>query len=615
MKKIIYWINPLCFVAFLAGLLLFSSCGSETKVADIQIQEKVIIYDEALHKEAIKEELSYLVLDSGFYYLDWMDTLSKIYQEKDFAPFWSKTSTDSIVFKTWYTFVSNAAKQQGLYAKWYGLNRIKEARKETLKKDAWNYNQLASLDIAISLCMLHIHKDHVLGRTEPKEVFGSDYQLPLRIHAGFDWISILSEKEYQNRFNTQSLKDSLYLSMADELVFYYQLKEDSIQWQKINFEDVTKLEPGMSTTLIPQIASKLIQMNLMDTTERGAVDSFKYTQSFSKIIKRVQSIYALMDDGVIGRKGMEVLNTSLDDRIAQIMANMERVRWFTESEKGQKVVVNLPDYTLKMSSEDSLNSMVVCVGKPKGDNYDIKWKKYQKTKKWFDKPKDHETPQIYSRIRYMVINPTWTVPQSIIMREMYWRMRRDSTYLRRNKYRVYRGKKELYPDTINWKKYRPNRLPFKFVQVEGESNALGKVKYIFPNPYSIYLHDTPLKSKFKINQRAVSHGCIRLAEPFEMARFLLEENPRLDYDDFRIKMGMSPLDSLRLSQYDPLDSTAKIQKVDSTEVIYLHKPVPVYFTYRTLFFNQGKPVYRYDIYGRNKKLLDAMSWVAIKHFD
>ena len=95
------------------------------------------------------------------------------------------------------------------------------------------------------------------------------------------------------------------------------------------------------------------------------------------------------------------------------------------------------------------------------------------------------------------------------------------------------------------------------MQVEGESNALGRVKYIFPNPYSIYLHDTPLKSKFKVKQRAVSHGCVRLAEPFEMARFLLEDNRKVNYDDFRIKMGMEPLDSIRLLEYDPLDTLAK----------------------------------------------------------
>lgn len=599
----------LCLVFF--GFVLYSSCGSN-EVPDIETKETVIVYDELAYAEALQAELTYLQEDSGFYYLAWMDTLIDFYAARNFEPVWAATCTDSTGFMKWNQFIEKAAIEEGLYAKWYDLPRINDLRMDILEKNQWNYNQLAAMDIQMSLCLLHIHKDHIVGRTNPKEVFGGNYQLPQRDHSEFDWMSVLSQKEYQTRFAAQSIQDSFYLGLKSELMKYQKLLSDSVVWEQVDFKDLKKLEPGDATELMPAIAAKLIQMGLINHTVLTSKDSVEYTKSFSKQIKAVQSAYSMTNDGIIGGQSMKLINTSLGDRIAEIMANMERVRWFYEDPQEKKVLVNLPDYTLNMASADSSKSMVVCVGKAKAANYLEQWKKYQESKRWYHKPKNHETPQIYSRIRYMVLNPTWTVPKSIIMREMYWRMLRDSSYLRRNKYRVYQGKNELYPDTINWRKYRANRLPFKIVQVEGEGNALGRVKYIFPNPFSIYLHDTPLKSKFKVKQRAVSHGCVRLAEPFEMARFLLEDNPRVNYDDFRIKMGLMPLDSIRLIEYDPLDTLAKIQPIDSTEVIYLHKPIPVYFVYRTLYFSEGNPIYRYDIYHKNSAIIEAMGWAEIK---
>jgi len=590
---------------------MLSSCGPN-QVPDIEIEERVIVYDEAAHSNAIQEELTYLLVDSGFYYLEWMDTLSAHYKSYEYEPIWAEICTDSTAFQGWIKFIEKTASEEGLLASWYGLDKINELRQGILKTDEWNYSQLASMDIRMSLCMLHVQKDQVIGRTNPKDIFGSNYQLPMRDHTNFDWMYILSQKEYKTRFTRQSIQDSFYLMLKAELKKYQKLKSDSVHWKEVDFGALKKLEPGDATLLVPEIAAKLTQMGLMNSTVLTKDDSVKYSPAFSNVIKRIQAQYALTNDGIIGRQSMDIINTTLDQRIAEIMANMERVRWFYEDPKEKKVLVNLPDYTLTMAGTDSSRQMIICVGKAKAADYSEQWKKYEETKRWYHKPKNHETPQIYSRIWYMVLNPTWTVPKSIIMREMYWRMRRDSSYLRRNQYRVYQGKKEVYPDTINWKKYRANRLPFKIVQVEGESNALGRVKYIFPNPYSIYLHDTPLKSKFKVKQRAVSHGCVRLAEPFEMARFLLEDNRKVNYDDFRIKMGMEPLDSIRLLEYDPLDTLAKIQPIDSTEVIYLHKPIPVYFVYRTIYFNEGTPIHRYDIYHKNNAIIEAMGWAAIK---
>lgn len=597
---------------FIPLIILFHSCGSEVEVEDIEVQGKVIVYEVEEHQKAIQQELSYLQTDSGFYYMEWMDTLSKYYTNRSFQPIWAEITTDTMQFESWLQFMNKESMAEGLYPQWYGLEHIKEYHNELLIDDQWNYSAMASIDIALSLSMMHLQKDHVLGRVKPNEVFGSQYHLPLRKHENFKWLAILNASKYDKIFYESSLIDSLYLKYKSTLQQLIQLKRDSVQWERIDFDTIAKIEPGMKTKLVPSMAHKLIALSLMDTSQWTLVDSSIYTAAFSKIVKRMQKEFGLSSDGIMGQQSMEAINISIDGRVESLMSNMERIRWFSEPKGESYVLVNLPGYSLTMQYEDSFKNMAICIGKSKAANYAEQWDKYEKSKKWYHKPKNHETPQIYSKIRYMVLNPTWTVPKSIVRREMYWRMRRDSTYLRRNNYRVYLGKQELFPDTINWKKYNPLRIPFKFVQVEGESNALGRVKYIFPNPYSIFLHDTPLKSKFKINQRAVSHGCVRLAEPFEMAKFLLHDNPRVNYDDVRIKMGMEPLDIERLAQYDPMDSMAKIQKIDSTEVIYLHKPIPVYFIYRTIYYDQNdKVVYRYDMYRKNNALFKAMERTGI----
>ncbi|MFT4523840.1 MAG: murein L,D-transpeptidase YcbB/YkuD, partial [Bacteroidia bacterium] len=164
-------------------------------------------------------------------------------------------------------------------------------------------------------------------------------------------------------------------------------------------------------------------------------------------------------------------------------------------------------------------------------------------------------------------------------------------------------------DSINWAKYSPTKVPFNIVQKAGDENALGKVKFIFPNPFQIYLHDTPQKSKFKWTERAVSHGCVRVEKPLELGAFLTQNIKKYDEDDFRIMMGQEPLDAERLKDYDPLDSLAKLQPIDTTMLIRLEKSIPVYFLYNTIWFDQdGQVQYRNDVYDKNKYIIRAMNF-------
>ncbi len=164
---------------------------------------------------------------------------------------------------------------------------------------------------------------------------------------------------------------------------------------------------------------------------------------------------------------------------------------------------------------------------------------YLKTHNWRNRPDDWETPQIFGQVTYLVLNPTWTVPPSIIKEEIYHEVMKDSTYLMKKNFKVFRGGKEVNVESVNLKKYAQNKIPFSFVQDPGAGNALGKIKFMFRNKFGIYLHDTPTRGPFSNSVRAVSHGCIRVEKPFQLAEYLLQGNSKWNIDYIKIETGFA----------------------------------------------------------------------------
>lgn len=600
--------NKFKHINLILVLLLLVSCNTCTKKKEkslVKAAPEWLVDSDAL-ATAIENDLKMVMADThvAFPY----DTMFGFYYKNKFQSVWLPAFENEDNFDRLLNFVNAYALEEGLHGKWYFTDTLEQIKQKVFASGEPDYGILAIAERLMSIGILRLHKDHVFGRVDPKVVLGNNYMLPKRKVENFNLLSVLSYTNLKKEIKKHEIQHESYTLYKGLLKSWHQLKADStMNWEEIDFGEVVKIGPDSVTNKMPQIANKLFQMGIITKEEAKLADSFIYNKEFAPLIKRAQTSFGLMDDGILGRKTFKIINTTIESRIEDIQVNMERCRWFLKDTTQKCIWVNIPNFTLVANYIDSTKEMAVCVGKPKQHDFDEKMKKYQKTQKWYDKPKDHSTPQIYAKIKFMVLNPTWTVPSSIVQREMYWKMRRDSSYLRRNNYRVYYKKEELNPDTIKWHKYKATNLPFRFVQAEGDHNALGKVKFIFYNPFSIYLHDTPQKSKFKWTERAVSHGCVRVSEPFQVAEFLLKENKKVNYDDFRIKLGEEPLDEERLEEWDPLDSLAEIQPIDSTEIIYLHERVPIYFLYNTIFFNEfDLPVFRNDVYGYNKLIYKAM---------
>lgn len=259
-------------------------------------------------------------------------------------------------------------------------------------------------------------------------------------------------------------------------------------------------------------------------------------------VRQAQKRFGLKQDGVISSNLIKELNVPAKDRIEQILINMERMRWMPQQPEGKRIVVNIPEFKLHVyEGPDEVFNMDVVVGKV-----------------------GHNTVVFNDELKYVVFSPYWNIPESIVRSEIQPAMARNSDYLDRN----------------NMEQTGYNSGVPVIRQKPGGSNALGLVKFIFPNNYNIYLHDTPSKGLFSRAQRAFSHGCIRVAEPKRLAEYLLKDQP----------------------EWTP-ESISEAMHASEEQWVKLTETVPVFISYFTAWVdNEGLLNFRDDIYGHDKKV-------------
>lgn len=282
------------------------------------------------------------------------------------------------------------------------------------------------------------------------------------------------------------------------------------------------------------------------------------------------------------RDGIQIPNTSKDETLKILKVNLERLRWKNLPTEDKYVWVNIPNFMLDVvENGKSVLTMKVCVGEGRNEDNQNRLAEYDENDFKKDRPFNRETPQLKSLIHSVQVNPIWNIPESIATNEITKLAAKDPYYLANNNIDVFlNGQKVEDPETIDWSEAGVGKT-YAFKQRPGDDNALGKIKFLFNNQSSVYLHDTPSKSAFKQNMRAVSHGCVRVEKPLELALALFGRGGKFD----KIKTGME--------SNDP----------KATD-IGLPKQIPVYLTYITCWADaDGKLQYRKDVYGLDIVLL------------
>jgi L,D-transpeptidase YcbB len=291
----------------------------------------------------------------------------------------------------------------------------------------------------------------------------------------------------------------------------------------------------------------------------------RFSAPLEAAVKRFQRRHGLYADGVVGPRTLAALNIPVETRMLQLMLNMERWRWFPEDLGSRYVMVNIPAFELRLVQDrvETL-SMRVIVGRKK-----------------------RPTPVLFSQMTYLEVNPYWNVPQKIARKDLLPKIQADPEYLVRQGIQVFDSWEEdapqLDPLAIDWTRLSKNNFPYRLRQLPAARNALGRIKFMFPNAQSVYIHDTPGKSLFKKAQRIFSSGCVRVEDPMALAVQLLKDQQ---------------WNRRRLEKYSASHQNSAIA---------LQAPIPVYLVYFTAWTDtDGQIHFGEDIYDHDRRLLLAL---------
>jgi murein L,D-transpeptidase YcbB/YkuD len=325
------------------------------------------------------------------------------------------------------------------------------------------------------------------------------------------------------------------------------------------------LKPNMIDPRVPVLRKRLAELGLT-VPPAGAVAEL-YDEPLIAVVKTYQETKGLTVDGVIGQNTTRSLNTSIEDRIQQVIANLERRRWLAEDLGRRYVFVNTGDYSMVfVDGGQKVFESLVIVGTPK-----------------------NPTPEIQTVMHGFLTNPHWTVPQSISGEEYLPMLRRDPYALQSSGFKIFSSwssdDSEIDPGTVDWSSVNPKAFPYRIRQEPGAGNALGYIFFPFQNNYGIYMHDTATRWLFTEGSRNFSHGCIRLQNPLDFVQKVFGNRPGFN--------------------------KAKVQQVinEGQQAHYgFPEAVTLYVTYRTVTVGtDGTPVFRDDVYGRDKRVIAAMA--------
>jgi len=330
-------------------------------------------------------------------------------------------------------------------------------------------------------------------------------------------------------------------------------------WKKI--PNSSQLKYGKSGSIVKQLTKRLQSEGDYQCQHNGKV--YTYDHCLKKAVQQFQKRHGLYSYGKINRVTRQKLNLSVNWKIKKILLNLDRIKRLPDQAEDRYIMVNIPDFRLyyKEYGKEKL-TMRVIVGN-----------------------KTHHTPVFSNKISFIVLNPYWFIPDSIVQKEMIPHLLKNPQYLTQRGYEVRKNYALKRPpiDTtdIDWAKVLRNgqTKKYKFMQPPGNKNALGKIKFKFPNQFAVYLHDTPTKKLFNKSQRAFSHGCIRIAQPKALLATFARHEPSINYNQAKRILQGTTKTQLNLSQH-----------------------VPVHIVYLTAWVhNDGLLYYRNDIYNYDSK--------------
>ena len=478
--------------------------------------------------------------------------IASLYEKRGFAPLWADASRALSLLAA-----IEASSAHGLDPRDYHAETLNAA----LPADGADRDRaLAERDLLLTDAFVRLAYHLVFGKADPRALqHGWNFARTLD---GADPASTLA--------NLLAAPDpgAALEALAPRLPVYRDLRaalarlrdiERGGGWPQIS--DGPKLELGSSGARVLQLRERL-----RASGELAVGADADFDAGLEAAVRRFQSRHGLEADGVAGRATLVALNVTVAERIAQVRANLERLRWVARELTGDYLLVDIAGFKAQLWLADTLAWQArVVVGRP-----------------------FRTTPEFRAPMKYLVLNPEWNVPPVILREDVLPKVVRDPGYLREHHMRVLDAAgRPVDPAAIDWSLYRsqPRAFPYQIVQAAGSDNPLGGIKFMFPNEHSVYLHDTPARALFGKTMRAFSSGCIRIEDPLELATLLLD-------------------DQERWSERQLLEAIA----ARNTQTVPVRRTVPVMLLYFTASAGaDGELQFRPDLYNRDGPIVRALA--------
>ena len=489
--------------------------------------------------------------------------LPAVYAQREYRPLWGLELGNWALARSMLFCIRDPARQAMNPAD-YHLHVLDELLTGFIQK--WPFpdpQKVADADILLTDAFLTLAGHLRAGRVNPETLHSS-------------WVADVHAPDFRASLRRGLAQKSLYRELYSHLPPHTGYKKLRRAWelyaQIAGFGGWPKvpagknLEPGDEDDRVLALSLHLAMTGDLPL-DRQTVVSRSFTSGVEEAVRRFQDRHGLRVDGIVGSNTLAALNVPAKARAKQLAVNLERWRWVPRHFGNPHVRVNVANFSLAMHRDNARDiRQRVIVGKTA-----------------------RRTPVFSDRITYLVLNPAWNVPRSIMIKDILPKVIKDPSYLEKHSMTLLSGwgdeAREIDPQSIEWDRVLPRSFPFRLRQEPGPHNALGRIKFMFPNPFAVYVHDSPDKNLFERKTRDFSSGCIRVEHPLPLALALLEQEQ--DWDEKALRTALQS---------------------GRTRKIRLSRPVPVHLLYWTAWVDAAREVnFREDIYNRDGKLRAALS--------
>jgi len=501
-------------------------------------------------------------------------SLQDFYGTRDYRPAWSTSVGPSRQASALIAAIPALAAEEGLDVQRYSVGRLaalaREVREAKSFDDADAQRRLADLDVELTYTYLSLVEDLGAGSLQPEKL-GVEWYVKRPI-AGADSHESILEQALGAKTPGEMLKT--LRSLTPRHAGYQRLTLALAAYRTIaaagGWGEVPAGPPLKTGDSGPRIAALRLRLNATGDLAASPANpgvAASYDEAVAAAVSHFQRRHGLEPTGKVGDETLAELNVPVEARIRQIEVNQERWRWMPASLGDRYILVNVPDFHLDLVEDGAVPlSMRVIVGKPTG-----------------------RTPIFSSRMAYLQLNPEWNLPDDIAANEIAPKLAADPGYLARHDMDLIRGwgkqEEAVDPASADLSKLGKGS-PYRLRQRSGAANPLGQVKFLFPNPFDVYLHGTTSPHLFARTVRNFSHGCIRLEKPVDLAAYLLKDNPEWTLETIEAAIATG-----------------------DHRTILLPKPLPVYILYWTAWVDaDGTVELRRDLYGH-----DAAVGLALAH--